>query len=400
MTCRIRLEAVSKEFDRPHRWMLPSFLVGSSRRGPRNANATIRALREVTLSIDEGERVGVIGSNGAGKSTLLRLIAGLATPSSGSIGIEGSVEAVLTLGAVLREDATGRENVRIDGEMKGRRPAEIAAQIDDAIVFSELVDFFDRPVRTYSSGMKGRLAFAMIASNCPEILLIDEALSVGDAHFARKATQRMRELADGGRIVVVVSHGMQAIVEMCSRCLWLEDGRLKMDGDPAAVVDAYVAHVNEIDDRSLRKKFMVEAVRAGRAGAEVRDVVALRDGRRVAIVTCGEALTLRATGDASALESPGLTLRLVRIDGTVIAEQVMPQEVGLRGAFSVDVDLPSFVLGPNAYRAEFWLTEGGSRAAGASAVFEVRAAAPLIGGVPMLSYRARIDVVRQGTELS
>src|SRR6185503_15052818 len=154
----------------------------------------------------------------------------------------------MTLGTVLREEATGRENIYIDAEVQGKTRTEVAPLVDRIIDFSELGTFIDLPVRTFSSGMKARLAFSMLAFIEPEILIIDEVLSVGDAGFSRKAGARMQELARAGRIVLVVSHGMRSIVDMCSRCLWLDGGRIVMDGDPRAVTAAYEQSVRAADD--------------------------------------------------------------------------------------------------------------------------------------------------------
>lgn len=225
------------------------------------------AVDNITLSISSGERIGIIGRNGAGKSTLLHMIAGIADPTSGKLNIDGHVTSVLTLGIGLRDELTGRENIYLDGEVQGKSREQITLIIEHIINFADLGEFIDRPVRTYSTGMKSRLAFSMISSIDPEILLIDEALSVGDAVFAEKATKRIREICARGKIVIVVSHSMKAIVEICNRCIWMQDGKIKMDGNPQSVTEAYLKFIRDQDELELVKKFRdqsrAESIRPG-----------------------------------------------------------------------------------------------------------------------------------------
>ena len=220
-----------------------------------------KVLRGVSLQCAEGERIGIIGRNGAGKTTLLQLIAGIGVPTGGVLEINGHVTAIFTLGLGLREDLSGRENIFIDGELQGRSHAETVAIMAATIEFAELGEFIDRPVRTYSTGMKARLAFSMLVHIEPEILIIDEALSVGDAQFARKATAKMRELTQRGKILIVVSHSMGAIRDMCNRCLWIDAGVIRMDGAPEAVTQAYLEEVRQLDEQILLQRFRRQIVR-------------------------------------------------------------------------------------------------------------------------------------------
>ena len=197
------------------------------------------AVAGLTLSMEAGERVGIIGPNGAGKSTLLHMIAGIGTPSSGSVIVDGKVTSILTLGIGVREEMTGRENIYLDGELQGKTRHQVDEVIDAIVDFAELGEFIDRPVRTYSTGMKSRLSFAMISHVNPEILLIDEALSAGDAAFSVKATAKIREICARGKIVLLVSHSLGAIRDMCNRCIWMEEGAIIMDGSPGEVTRAY-----------------------------------------------------------------------------------------------------------------------------------------------------------------
>src|SRR5262249_12476742 len=219
----IKVDEVEKVFALAEHGGRPVSLGEALRGGKRTLTTReVWALHKVSFEIHEGERVGIIGPNGAGKTTLLSILAGLTEPSAGRVEVNGDVHAMLTIGALLREDLTGRENITLDASVHGRSSRDIACVVDRIVEFSELGEFIERPVRTYSSGMKARLAFSMGAFINPDILIIDETLSVGDAFFAQKAQQRMREITAAGRIVVLVSHGMASIVEMCTRCIWLD----------------------------------------------------------------------------------------------------------------------------------------------------------------------------------
>jgi lipopolysaccharide transport system ATP-binding protein len=213
------------------------------------------ALADVTLVIENGERVGIIGDNGAGKSTLLQIIAGVNAATSGRVELQGKVHAILTVGLGLREEATGRENLFLEGAVLGKSHDEIARQLDEMIAFAELGAFIDQPMRTYSSGMKARLAFACLAHIDPEILIIDEALSVGDVFFAAKATKVVQDLCARGRIVIIVSHGISTIKSMCQRCIWLEHGRVRADGPSNEVGDAYARVTRERQEAEVARKF-------------------------------------------------------------------------------------------------------------------------------------------------
>jgi len=219
---------------------------------PQESIRKVQALDDVSFTISEGERVGIIGPNGAGKTTLLSLLAGITKPTSGTIEVEGDIHAMLTIGAVVKEEMTGRENIYLDATIHGRSNEQINAVAEEIIEFTELGEYIERPVRTYSSGMKARLAFSMGTFIEPDILILDETLAVGDVFFAQKASRRMKAVAKRGRIVILVTHATNAIVEMCTRCLWIDNGRLVMDGDPKKVTAAYEASVRQADEAPTR----------------------------------------------------------------------------------------------------------------------------------------------------
>ena len=201
--------------------------------------AVVRSLCNVSFTLKPGERVGLVGHNGAGKSTLLRTIGKVYEPTSGTADIRGSIGSLVDISLGINREATGRENIFIRGALLGLSKREIEENFDSIVEFSELGDFIDMPVRTYSSGMHLRLAFSVATIIRPEILLMDEWLSVGDASFNAKARQRMKELVESSEILVIASHSRKLIEETCNRALWFEHGCLKMDADPKTVCKAY-----------------------------------------------------------------------------------------------------------------------------------------------------------------
>lgn len=213
------------------------------------------ALKDISFHIGEGERVGIIGENGAGKTTLLSLIAGMASATSGKVAVQGKVNAIMDLGVGIREELTGYENIYISGGLNGKTRAQIEEVINEIVDFADIGDYIYNPVKTYSSGMKARLAFAMLAFVNPEILIIDEVLGVGDAFFVDKSTRRLRELCARGKILLVVSHSMDSIKQLTERCLWLSKGQLLMDGDSATVCQSYKDSIREREEEKLRIRF-------------------------------------------------------------------------------------------------------------------------------------------------
>ena len=199
-----------------------------------------RALDDVSFHIDRGQVCGIIGRNGAGKSTLLKIISGVLAPTSGKVTVKGNIAPMLELGAGFDQDLSARENIYLNGAILGYTKEFIDSKYEDIVNFSELHDFMDNPIRTYSSGMMMRLAFSIATLVEPEVLIVDEILSVGDASFAEKSNKRMQELMSGGTTVLMVSHVLEQIREMCDRVIWIEKGRIVMDGAPNDVCDAYL----------------------------------------------------------------------------------------------------------------------------------------------------------------
>ena len=197
------------------------------------------ALEHVSFDVKKGETLGLIGHNGAGKSTTLKLISGILKPTEGSIAVRGNVVPMLELGSGFDMDLTGRENIYLNGAIMGYSEEFLKNKFDEIVAFSELGQFIETPIRNYSSGMLARLAFSVASMVEPEILIVDEILSVGDADFQAKSRARMMELMGGGTTVLFVSHNLEQIREMCDRVLWLEHGQMKMIGRADEVCDCY-----------------------------------------------------------------------------------------------------------------------------------------------------------------
>lgn len=197
------------------------------------------ALRDISFTIRKGESVGIIGANGSGKSTLLSVVAGAITPNKGQVEVGGRMGALLELGAGFHPDLTGRENIYLNASLLGLSKAEIEAQFFDILDFSELHDFIDAPLRTYSSGMHVRLGFSVAIHIHPDILIMDEALSVGDAHFQEKCLDRIQSLHSAGKTLLFVSHSGTQVAYLCRRALWLDHGCLRGDGPCDAILNAY-----------------------------------------------------------------------------------------------------------------------------------------------------------------
>ncbi|HWR98369.1 MAG TPA: ABC transporter ATP-binding protein [Candidatus Methanoperedens sp.] len=203
------------------------------------------ALQDVSFEVGPGEVLGIIGANGAGKSTLLKVLARVTEPTRGRVRMVGRVASLLEVGTGFHHELTGRENVFVNGAILGMREREIRAKFDAIVEFAEIADFIDTPVKRYSSGMRTRLAFAVAAHLEADLLLLDEVLSVGDASFQKKCLGKMEDMAGHGRTVLLVSHRFGSIAEMCDRVLWIDRGRVRMDGPTDGVIEAYLASVAE-----------------------------------------------------------------------------------------------------------------------------------------------------------
>jgi lipopolysaccharide transport system ATP-binding protein len=198
------------------------------------------ALKDVSFDVKDGETLGIIGKNGAGKSTLLKILSRITKPTSGKAEIYGRVGSLLEVGTGFHNELSGRENIFLNGAILGMKRAEIEVKFDEIVAFSEIERFIDTPVKHYSSGMYMRLAFSVAAHLEPEILIVDEVLAVGDIAFQRKCLNKMRDVGQKGRTVLFVSHDMQAVSRLCSRAIWIKDGKIAKEGETSAVVGEYL----------------------------------------------------------------------------------------------------------------------------------------------------------------
>lgn len=235
----IRVDGVVKDYTmyRNPRERLAALLWPSRSRAP-----TFRALDGVSFDVPRGETMGIIGRNGAGKSTLLQVLCGTVSPSQGSVRVNGRFAALLELGAGFNPDFSGRENVYLNASLLGLSREEVDARLDDIRAFADIGDFFDRPVKTYSSGMYVRLAFSVAIHTEPDVLVIDEALSVGDLRFQMKCLERIEVLRARGATILFVSHSLEQVKRFCQSAIWMEDGRIKLFGEASFVADRFRDH--------------------------------------------------------------------------------------------------------------------------------------------------------------
>ncbi len=279
---------------------------------------TFLALHDVTLSIRKGEVFGLIGQNGAGKSTLLKLVARVLRPSSGRVMVVGRVAPLLEIGAGFHPELTGRENVFLNGAMLGFSRQEMEEKFSRIVDFAELGEFIDAPLRTYSSGMWARLGFAVAADTQPEVLIVDEILSVGDEAFQRKSLERIQSFQANGATILLVSHSMGMIEKMCQRAVWLDHGKVVASESAISVVDRYLGRVR--DDEANRLAQVSEQVtveRPERDGIEIRQVRILnRQSIEQHIFHTGEALVLQIDFYAhEPIKNPTIGIAIHRQDG-------------------------------------------------------------------------------------
>ncbi|HEY5801861.1 MAG TPA: ABC transporter ATP-binding protein [Burkholderiaceae bacterium] len=291
----IRVAGLGKAYKiYPHRWsrllewMLPWF-------GQRHSLTWI--LRDIDFVIPAGEAVGLVGINGAGKSTLLKIITGTTLPTTGLVQMNGRVAALLELGMGFHPDFTGRQNAIMAGQLIGLSVEEITALMPEIEAFAEIGDYIDQPVRVYSSGMQMRLAFSVATARRPDILIVDEALSVGDAYFQHKSFERIRAFRKLGTTLLLVSHDKNAIQSVCDRAIMLDAGKLAMVGKPEEVMDYYNAMLAERENSTVRQEARedgkVQTV-SGTGEATVGDVYLLNEkGERVETVDVGSSVRLQ-----------------------------------------------------------------------------------------------------------
>lgn len=305
------------------------------------------ALRDVDLDVAPGEVVGVIGRNGAGKSTILKILSRITEPTLGRAEIRGKVGSLLEIGTGFHPELTGRENIYLSGAILGMRRKEIESRFDGIVAFSEIPRFIDQPVKRYSSGMYVRLAFAVAAHLQPSVLIIDEVLAVGDAAFQQKCLGKIKDVADGGRTVLFVSHNMSAVQAFCQRAIYLDGGRRLDDGPAPAVVARYLEDINNLSRRRLSER----TDRGGRGRTRLSDVEVLCPDGGVQIRTGGPArfiFRLSRLLPATACQFTIFDQYGVHLVGCRTSNRGPEDEViaGLGPTFECDIDELDLLPGP------------------------------------------------------
>ena len=269
-------------------WVLPG----------RNARHTLTwVLQDINFMVKPGEAVGIVGINGAGKSTLLKMITGTTQPTTGSVHITGRIAALLELGMGFHPDFTGRQNIFMAAQLLGYSVEEIVRLMPDIEAFAEIGDYIDQPVRVYSSGMQMRLAFSVATAQRPDVLIVDEALSVGDAYFQHKSFDRIRAFRKQGTTLLLVSHDKGAIQSICDRAILLNAGKLAMEGEPEAVMDYYNAMLAERHNSTVQQQVIddgkVQTI-SGSGEATIAEVALLNEqNEQIEVVTVGQSVSLR-----------------------------------------------------------------------------------------------------------
>lgn len=324
------------------------------------------ALRDVTFDIPQGSFFGIVGHNGSGKSTVLKVLAGIYRPTAGHVEVNGRVSALLELGAGFHPELTGRENIRLNGTLLGLTRAQIDRSTDEIVEFAGIDEFIDAPVKVYSSGMSIRLGFAIAVQADPEILIVDEVISVGDEEFQRKCSDHLFRLRNRGATIILVSHSMASVESICDHALWLDHGRVAARGRSHEVVQSYVDHVNrkehdssgepEPDDLSL------SGVRIGSGEIRVVDLQILDgSGNERGFAVAGEPAVVRMVYEAKEdLAAVDFGLGFIHESGAYVAgpnsRPVGPFDV-TRGTGFVDFVMDDVLLEPGAY----WLSTAAVR---------------------------------------
>jgi ABC-type polysaccharide/polyol phosphate transport system ATPase subunit len=308
------------------------------------------ALQDVSFEVEQGSTTGLVGPNGSGKSTMLKCLAKILRPDGGSVAVTGKMSALLELGAGFHPELTGRENVFLNGAILGLKQRELQRRFGDIVDFAGIGQFIDEPVKNYSSGMYVRLGFSVAINVEPDILLVDEVLAVGDEAFQRKCLERFTELKRNGKTVIIVSHSMSSVVNMCDHAIWFQKGKKMADGKPREVVEAYTGSIVLDEHRPADK-----GDRWGSGEARIERVQLVnRDGREVTRVPSGDPLTVRlwyATSEPVA--RPVFSLSVVTLNGVVIANpttresETVPEK--LDGTGWLDLVLPQLPLLPGTY---------------------------------------------------
>jgi lipopolysaccharide transport system ATP-binding protein len=323
---------------------------------------TIWALRDVAFSMERGETVGIIGRNGAGKSTLLKILSKITYPTSGAVRVNGKVAALLEVGTGFHQELTGRENIYMNGSILGMRKKEVDRKLEAIIEFSGVEKFLDTPIKRYSSGMRLRLGFAVAAHLDPDIMIVDEVLAVGDAAFQKKCLNAMENLRAAARTVLFVSHNLAAVENLCRRCIWIDGGQVRMDGESRPVIEAYMgsmtgtktvsADLDDVQNRRGNGKIRYRAVEFLSPG-----------GTSQRIVRSGDAVTMRFYYSVSEpIGFPSFGFRMYTDMGTLVTDtSTWHHGIAIPllepGEGHLDLEIDCLNLLPAKYTLSLWLTD-------------------------------------------
>jgi len=371
MTRSLEIQGLSKRYrlgQAQHDQMLRERIVEMIKRpfGRMKETESIWALRDVSFDADEGEVIGIVGRNGAGKSTLLKILSRITYPTSGEVKVNGRVASLLEVGTGFHDELTGRENIYLNGSILGMRKREVEERFDAIVDFSGVEQFVDTPIKHYSSGMRLRLGFAVAAHLEPDVLIVDEVLAVGDAGFQKKCIQAMEGLRNSGRTVLFVSHNLAAVENLCSRGIWIDSGKIRMDGGARTVIASYMSSF--VGERVSGSDLSGAENRMG--GGEIRYTrleYLSPDGTSCAMTRSGDPLVLRFHYHAEkTIRDPSFGFRLFTQMGTLITEcghwmhgihvpKVEP------GDGHIELEIDSLNLVPGQYSFSLWITGQGGK---------------------------------------
>jgi lipopolysaccharide transport system ATP-binding protein len=323
---------------------------------------TIWALRDVSFSIEPGETLGIIGRNGAGKSTLLKILSKITSPTSGQAKVNGRLAALLEVGTGFHQELTGRENIYLNGSILGMSKKEVDRKFDQIIEFSGVERFLDTPIKRYSSGMRLRLGFAVAAHLDPDILIVDEVLAVGDAAFQRKCLNAMANLREGSRTVLFVSHNLAAVENLCKRCIWIDAGQVRMDGESRDVIGAYLASLTT--GQGAFTNFDHAQNRRSNGKIQYRGVEFLSpEGNLQNVIRAGDSIVIRFHYSATEpIPLPSFGFRMYTDMGTLVTDtstwhHSISIPVVEPGEGFLDLEIDSLNLLPAKYSLSLWLTD-------------------------------------------
>ena len=389
---RIEFDRVWKKFARGElhdslRDLVPAAVRRMAGRGPARdelSGEEFWAVRDVSFEVRPGEALGILGPNGAGKSTILKLLTRILVPTRGHCSITGRAGALIEVAAGFHPDLTGRENVFLQGAILGMKRSEIRTRFDEIVSFAEIETFIDTPVKRYSNGMNARLGFAIAAHISPNVLVIDEVLSVGDLRFQQKAFDRIQEMCTSGIPVVLVSHQLERIASLCTHALLLERGRVAKRGTPTECIEAYLESSRDSDSTAAHTSTLTfDAL-------SLESALPVRSGERAHFRLCG---AVGADGDAG-LRDFTLRVRALSTGRLVFSASAVDCGASLpaRGAFEVDVDL-QFNVAPGVYGLEVAVWDAEARrnvVSGPGVTVQVEAGALTFSGTSHLLPRARV----------